>query len=358
MKSRAGYASGDDEDEEVPFRPLEETMNATPKASSSRKKSDTSPQPPGRSNSYDAPPPSPPASGPIQQLVHKHAPFLSNLDAKKVVSGCLFSLLFLLVCDSFMSQPENRILKPDFANRFLVWVQDHPARGLIWILIFMSIAVIFMVPIGTPITLGCGFIYKGAYGWKMGVLIATVVSMLGSALGAVVCFLLGRYLMRETVRKWIRKYPLFDAIDIASAEHGLRIMAMLYLTPILPLGPVSYMCGTTSMSLSHFVLAKVAALPLMMLYVFIGASTGTLIGRNGMEQSEIKNIQENETLLVSGLVLSFISIGVITHYIKKELNKILERQKRQHNEDGIGETEEAATIELGKTSTATRQRKH
>ncbi|NJK53074.1 MAG: hypothetical protein HC936_10140 [Leptolyngbyaceae cyanobacterium SU_3_3] len=71
-----------------------------------------------------------------------------------------------------------------------------------------------MIPIGTPITLGCGYIYKGLYGWKLGVLIATIVSMGGSALGAVTCFLLGRYLMRDQVRLWIKKYPLFDAIDI------------------------------------------------------------------------------------------------------------------------------------------------
>jgi len=294
----------------------------------------------------------------------------NHLDGKKVVSSCMATLILLVLCDSMWSAPENRILKPDFSQRFLQWVQQHPAQGLIWILLAMSVAVIFMIPIGTPLTLGCGYIYKGAYGWRLGVLLATFISMLGSAVGAVCCFLLGRYLMREQVRKWIRKYPLFDAIDIASAEHGLRIMAMLYLTPILPLGPVSYMCGTTSMALSHFILAKVAALPLMMLYVFIGASTGTLMsksdgggGGGGISESEVKNIEENQTLIISGIVLSAVSIACITHYIKKELNKILERQKRAHdgneNNDADAAADQASSaIEMGKTTTAPRQRKH
>ena len=206
----------------------------------------------------------------------------------------------------------------------------------------MCVSVVCMIPIGTPLTLGCGYIYKGAYGWQLGVLIATAVSMIGSALGAVICFLLGRYLMRDTVKKWIRKYPIFDAIDIAAAEHGLRIMAMLYLTPILPLGPVSYMCGTTSLKLSHFILAKIAALPLMMLYVLIGASTGTLIGTGGTtttgdnttEVSTTESIENNRTLIISGILLSFASIAGITHYIKKELNQILERQKRELEMNG------------------------
>lgn len=308
-----------------------------------------------------------------QQRLLEHVPFLEKLDAKKVISAMVFSLMFLFCWDALFSSPEARLLKPDFAQTFLTWVQANPGRGMLWMLLFLSVSVVFMIPIGTPLTLGCGYIYKGAYGWQMGVLIATIVSMLGSALGAVCCFLLGRYLMRDVVRKWmIRKYPLFDAIDVAAAEHGLRIMAMLYLTPILPLGPVSYMCGTTSMALSHFVLAKIAALPLMMLYVFIGASTGTLISKGGsggpqqvMGEEQVKGIEENHTLIISGICLSFVMIACITHYIKKELNKILDRQKRLQKEAGPdsiigmdGNDSDAGAVEMGKTSTAPRQRKH
>ena len=289
--------------------------------------------------------------------------FLQKLDGKKVVSSAMFTLLFLIVYDSMFTPPENRILRPDFSQTFLKWVQKHPAQGLVWILMFMASAVIFMIPIGTPITVGCGYIYKGAYGWRAGVLIATAVSMAGSALGAVVCFLLGRYLMRDQVRKWIRKYPLFGAIDVASEQHGLRIMAMLYLTPILPLGPVSYMCGTTSMALHHFILAKVAAVPLMCLYVIIGASTGTLIHKNDemLSVEQVQAIEENETLIVGGIGLSILSIACITHYIKKELNMILEKQKRLMHGDAADELENAldeAAVEMGKANSAPRQRKH
>ena len=94
-----------------------------------------------------------------------------QLDAKKVVSSCMFALIFLLIWDSLFTEPENRILRPDFSQHFLVWVQQHPAQGLLWILLFMASAVVFMIPIGTPITVGCGYIYKGAYGWKLGVLL-------------------------------------------------------------------------------------------------------------------------------------------------------------------------------------------
>jgi uncharacterized membrane protein YdjX (TVP38/TMEM64 family) len=319
-----------------------------------------------------------------QEGIQKYA---KKCNGKKLVSTLMFCLIGLVIFDACFTDPENRLLKPDFADTFLHWVQANPVKGILAFLFVIAVAVILMVPIGTPLTLGCGYIYKAAYGWTWGLTLATAVSMGGSALGAVCCFLLGRYLMRDQVRQWVRKYPLFDAIDVgksvsptfsiihkhvchskspltfvlvaAAAEHGLRIMAMLYLTPILPLGPVSYMCGTTSMALRSFVLAKVASLPLMLLYVFIGASTGHLLSTDPKAASdEVKSIEENETLIISGILLSFLMIGGITHFIKKELDKILDRQNKQMKDLGDGASEDAA-LEMGLTprEKKTRQRR-
>lgn len=122
----------------------------------------------------------------------------------------------------------------------------------------------------------------------------------------------------------------------AASEHGLRIMAMLYLTPVLPLGPVSYMCGSTSMALSSFVLAKVASLPLMLFYVYVGAAAGTLI-------TDTEALEHNSTVIIGGIVLSAVMISCISRYIRKELMKILERQKS-------GGKKEDGDIELGKAA--------
>jgi uncharacterized membrane protein YdjX (TVP38/TMEM64 family) len=139
-------------------------------------------------------------------------------------------------------------------------------------------------------------------------------------------------------------------------------MAMLYLTPILPLGPVSYMCGTTSMALSHFVLAKVASLPLMFFYVFIGASTGALLGPDPEAAvSEEQAIESNTTLIISGILLSVLMIGGITHFIKKELDKILVRQGKRgvkdDDDDDLAAASEESSLEMGVARTKTRHRK-
>jgi uncharacterized membrane protein YdjX (TVP38/TMEM64 family) len=115
----------------------------------------------------------------------------------------------------------------------------------------------------------------------------------------------------------------------AAAEQGFRIMTMLYLTPIMPLGPISYMCGTTSMALSSFLTAKIASLPLKLLYAVIGGSAvgsaGALVSKSdedGPTGDELQDIQENRSLIVSGILFSFVMIAWITHYTKKELNKV------------------------------------
>jgi hypothetical protein len=138
-----------------------------------------------------------------------------KLPASKHIILTTVGLFFAFILwECFFVEPEDRIIKPDFIDRFLTWVQANPGWGLGAILIVIAAAVVSLVPIGTPLTLGCGYIYRGVYGWKLGLLVSTVVSMAGSTLGAVICFLLGRYLMRDTVKRWVRNYPMFDAIDV------------------------------------------------------------------------------------------------------------------------------------------------
>jgi len=156
--------------------------------------------------------------------------------------------------------------------------------------------------------------------------------------------------MRDRVRKWGRKYPLFDSIDVAVSDNGFKIMCLLYLTPILPLGPVAYMVGTTSMPLVSFAAAKIGAAPLTLLYAFIGASTDTFFGSSGTEggsdgvgiDSDIAKTSTNKKMgmdeethkkmVLFGLVLSVMSMSLVSHVVKRELYKIFDKQKRDKQE--------------------------
>jgi hypothetical protein len=157
-------------------------------------------------------------------------------------------------------------------------------------------------------------------------------------------------------------------ILLAASENGLRIMAMLYLTPVLPLGLVSYMCGTTSMNIYHFAGAKIFALPIYLMYTFMGASAHSFIKKKSTEKGgeqllamsaadETKHLGDNQTMIVAGIVLSAVMVGLITRHIKKELMTILERQKKHKpgetaslGDDSGDDTDGETAVELGLTA--------
>jgi uncharacterized membrane protein YdjX (TVP38/TMEM64 family) len=223
--------------------------------------------------------------------------------------------------------PKKRLLLT-LTQKFFEWMQHHPYSGFFAFFIVNASSVVFIVPAGIPLMLGSGCVYKEVYGWNAGIIVAAVSFVLGSSLGAVACFVLGRFFMREYARKWTRKYPLLEAIDVAVSEQGLRIMTMINLIlPLLPVGPVSYLCGTTSMALSSFAIANVASLPLVTLFVCAGASTGTVL--SDPSGSEAKHIGENKWVILAGIFSSVAMITFVSLHIRKELEKIQERQKLQ-----------------------------
>ena len=275
-----------------------------------------------------------------------------GIDKKKVVSALYALVALFLVLDFALKPPEKRLLQQRHIKAFLMWVQTHPIKGLVAYVLVYAFMVVLLLP-GTPLTIGSGYIYKMAYGWGPGVAIGSIFSTAGSLLGSVLCFCLGRYLMKDTVRQWVRKSTFFGAIDDAVGKNGFKIMALLYLSPILPLGPVSYMCGTTSMKLSHFAAAKVACVPLMIFYVFLGASAGTLVHKGGKkagsgasaaantdanadsaafaEGDELDHLVEGEStgMIVFAILLSMASMALISYFVKKELMKVLHEQKAE-----------------------------
>lgn len=142
------------------------------------------------------------------------------------------------------------------------------------------------------------------------------------------------------MRRWSKKYPIFDPIDCAVSENGFQIMALIYLTPAVPLGPMSYMMGTTSMNAWDFAKAKIAALPMTALYVYLGAATGTLLlaeeeegvdgkGVTGVAGGDGKGVKHNmgdlslsPMMVMSGILLSVLIIVVISVKMKHELQRV------------------------------------
>ncbi len=168
---------------------------------------------------------------------------------------------------------------------------------------------------GAILTVGCGLAYGMIMGLGKGLVVGTVVVFVGAALGSELSFIVGRYLMRDCVGKWLESYPLFREVDVSESTidsssiaflqripfdvnlrfvimvscssflsspsipamkgKGFRIFFLLRLSPIIPFNVLNYMAGATAITFKDYSLSLIGLLPGTILYVFVGASAGS-----------------------------------------------------------------------------------
>merc|ERR1712232_1543683 len=205
---------------------------------------------------------------------------------------------------------------------FLKWIENNPLPGVFAFMGVYFIATVLFIP-GSILTLGSGFIFANVFGLGIGVLLASLAVLIGATAGAVAAFLLGRYLLRDWVKTLTTKYPLFEAVDTALEDKGFRIMSLLRLSPIIPFNALNYIAGITAISLTAYAWAMIAILPGTVLYVFLGATAGSLAdsGSSG----------DNSTVKIVTIVVG------VSYYAKKELNNVIRRQQEEenNNEDAV-----------------------
>merc|ERR1712232_416881 len=212
-------------------------------------------------------------------------------------------------------------------------------------------ATVLFVP-GSILTLGAGFVFANAFGLGIGILLGTLSVFFGASAGAILAFLFGRYLLRDWVKGLTKNYAIFEALDAALEDKGFRIMTLHRLSPIIPFNAINYIAGVTAISARDYVLAMFAILPGSILYVFLGASAGSLAD----SANSGSNLTVTIIVIVVGIVFGIASIVATSYYAKKELNRIvaarqtaIDEEKGRQIEDNHGKIK----IETEKESRST-----
>merc|ERR1712194_828036 len=105
----------------------------------------------------------------------------------------------------------------------------------------------------------------------------------------------------------------------------------------------NYVSGITAINFFHYCIACVAMLPGTILYVFLGASAGSLseIGGNEddnnvdlvddeyIEQSEKEDKTVTIVVIVVGVIFGVLAIALTSYYAKQELNKVIEKKEQE-----------------------------
>mmetsp|Transcript_8288 Transcript_8288/g.20397 ORF Transcript_8288/g.20397 Transcript_8288/m.20397 type:complete len:398 (-) Transcript_8288:467-1660(-) len=230
---------------------------------------------------------------------------------KIVIGVFLLMIIFFVIIDSVF----GKMYITQAITVFLEWVGENPGLGMMAYIVVYFFATLICVP-GALLTLGAGFVFSKANDGSLvaGVTLGTVAVFVGSSTSSVVAFLLARYLMYDQVRRLSQRYSIFEALDIALSEKGLRIMCLLRLSPITPFVLLNYIAGVTTVTLKNYILSVFCMVPGMILYAFLGASAGSLTDKAG-------NKTVTTVAVVLGVVFGGLAIGMTSHYSRMELNK-------------------------------------
>jgi uncharacterized membrane protein YdjX (TVP38/TMEM64 family) len=158
------------------------------------------------------------------------------------------------------------------------WVGE---RGLVAPLVFMAlyaVAAVFFLP-GSAMTLAGGALFGPLWG--------TFYSLTGATVGALLAFLIARYLASDWVAQKTggRLKQLISGVE----SEGWRFVAFVRLVPLFPFNLLNYALGLTRIRFAHYALATyVCMLPGAFAYTYLGfAGREAVAGGEGLIQKGI-----------------------------------------------------------------------
>jgi uncharacterized membrane protein YdjX (TVP38/TMEM64 family) len=142
------------------------------------------------------------------------------------------------------------------------WVGQMGAAGIFIFIAVYAIATVLLAP-GSILTIGAGF----AFGLWKGFLAVSA----GATIGAVLAFLVARFIARKKVEVIAQRNDKFRKIDDAIGKQGAKLIFLLRLSPVVPFNLSNYFYGLTGVKFWPYVLATwIGMMPGTFLYVYIG----------------------------------------------------------------------------------------
>ncbi len=142
---------------------------------------------------------------------------------------------------------------------FKAWVADQGAFAPLIFALVYAIATVLALP-GSALSIMAGVLFGSVLG--------VGVVWLGATVGASLCFLVARYLLRGSVEQWLGNNEKFQKLDAITQKNGSIIVAVTRLVPLFPFNVLNYGFGLTKVSFSIYVLwTAICIIPGTILFV-------------------------------------------------------------------------------------------
>ena len=197
-------------------------------------------------------------------------------------------------------------IEPSLAS-LRTWVDT---RGPVGVFAFGAIyvaLVLLFVP-GAILTLIAGALF----GLARGVVIVAIATSVADA----IAFLAARHVGRSAVQRLAARYPRAQAIDLAVARAGWRIVALLRLNPAIPYSASNYLFGATGVAfLPYLVASGIFTLPGTITYVYLGYAGAEAVAGHARSPAEW-------ALIVTGLAATVAGVVYITRLARRSLVEV------------------------------------
>ncbi|MCH2114142.1 MAG: TVP38/TMEM64 family protein [Pirellulales bacterium] len=195
-------------------------------------------------------------------------------------------------------------------GQFLGYVQSLGVWGPVLLALAYVVATVLMVP-GLILTLGAGF----AFGLVQGMIAVSV----GSVLGAIAAFLLGRTLGRDYVEHKASEFPAFAAIDRAVQRSGFKIVLLTRLSPAFPFNVLNYLFSITGVRTRDYFLASwIGMFPGTLMYIYFGTAIKTVADLVG---GQFEGGTAQKVLLLVGLIATVIVTVYVTRIARAAIRE-------------------------------------
>ncbi|PIQ23960.1 hypothetical protein COW36_05425 [bacterium (Candidatus Blackallbacteria) CG17_big_fil_post_rev_8_21_14_2_50_48_46] len=182
------------------------------------------------------------------------------------------------------------------------WIQSLGTLGPIVFVALYALATVLAIP-GSALTLAGGALFGSSTG--------LICVSLGSTLGAALCFLIARYLARNTLEQSFENNPLFQKLDALTEKQGAMIVAITRLVPLFPFNLLNYGFGLTKVPfLTYLFWSWLCMLPGTLLYV---------VGSDALTQALAKG--QIPWPLVGLVILMLMLISLIARKAQKKLEE-------------------------------------
>lgn len=109
-------------------------------------------------------------------------------------------------------------------------------------------------------------------GTLFGLVKGVIAVSIADTLGAIACFIVGRTIARERIKKWISKNPNFARLDRAVGKKGWKILLLSRLSPMVPSNVLNYGFSCTKVNFWQYCFFSwLGMLPVIVLYVYLGS---------------------------------------------------------------------------------------